>query len=232
MPLKRWIQSANNAIEGILHAARTERHFQYHLVTAIAILLMSYTLGITRDDFLVIAVIVILVMLAEMLNTAIEHIVNLISPEYHEQARIAKDIAAGAVLVTAFGAAVLGYIILYPYLAEAFRTGVRVAKHTHAEIALLSVVTIVILVIILKAWTGKGHPLRGGMPSGHAALSFSLWVAMTLMTEMFSISLAAFILAFLVARSRVLAGVHTSPEVAAGALLGAGVTYALFQLFL
>lgn len=232
MPFRRWVESANNAIEGVLHAARSERHFQYHLITAIAVLIASYALGIARDDFLIIAVIVILVLLAEMINTAIEHIVDLVSPEYHERARSAKDIAAGAVLVTAFGAAVIGYIVLYPYVADAFKTGIRIAKHTHAEIALLSVVTVVILVIIVKAWTGKGHPLRGGMPSGHAALSFSLWVAITLMTEIFSVSLGAFILAFLVSRSRVSAGVHTTTEVMAGALLGAGVTFALFRLFL
>lgn len=232
MPLKRWIESANNAIEGVLHAARTERHFQYHLIIAIAVLILSYALGIARDDFLVVAVIVILVLLAEMLNTAIEHLVDLVSPEYHERARSAKDIAAGAVLVTAFGAAVLGYIILYPYLAEVFKSGLRIARHTHAEIALLALVTVVILVIILKAWTGKGHPLRGGMPSGHTALSFSLWVAITLMTEHFAASLGAFILAFMVGRSRVHAGVHTASEVVAGALLGTGVTFALFRLFL
>lgn len=216
----------------MLQAARTERHFQYHLVAAIVILILSYVLGIARDDFLVVAVIVILVLLAEMLNTAIEHLVDLVSPQYHERARSAKDIAAGAVLVTAFGAAVLGYIILYPYMADAFKTGLRVARHTHAEIALLSVVTVVIMVIILKASTGKGHPLRGGMPSGHAALAFSLWVAITLMTELFTVSLGVFVLAFLVARSRINAGVHTSVEVITGALLGAGVTFLLFRFFL
>jgi len=130
MPLKRWIESANNAIEGVLHAARTERHFQYHLITAIAVLILSYALGVARDDFLVVAVIVILVLLAEMLNTAIEHLVDLVSPEYHERARSAKDIAAGAVLVTAFGAAVLGYIILYPYFAK-YSSRASVLRATH-----------------------------------------------------------------------------------------------------
>jgi diacylglycerol kinase (ATP) len=70
------------------------------------------------------------------------------------------------------------------------------------------------------------------MPSGHTALSFSLWVAITLMTEIFSVSLGTFILAFLVARSRINAGVHTPTEVAAGALIGAGITFVLFRVFL
>ena len=230
--MKRWIDSANNAIEGVLHAARTERHVQYHLFTAIAVLLLSYALGISRDDFLVVAVIVIMVLLAEMLNTAIEHLVDLVSPQYHEHARCAKDIAAGAVLVTAFGALILGYIILYPYLADTFKNGMKIARHTSAEIALLAFVTVIIMVIIVKAWTGKGHPLRGGMPSGHTAVAFSLWVAIVLMTEQFTVALGTFLLSCMVARSRVSNGVHTVTEVVIGALLGAGVTFVLFKIFL
>ncbi|KAF0185556.1 MAG: diacylglycerol kinase [Nitrospirae bacterium] len=230
--LKQWIESVHNAIEGVLHAARSERHVQYHLVTAFCVLLLSYVLGLSRDDFIVISIIVILVFLAEMLNTAIEHVVDLVSPEQHEKARIAKDVAAGGVLITAFGAAVLGYIILYPYLADVFKSGITVAKHSPSEIALISLITILILVIMLKAWFGTGHPLRGGMPSGHAAVSFSLWTMVTLMTENFTASLSSFLLAFLVARSRVVSGVHSPIEVIIGALLGTGVTAALYLLFI
>jgi diacylglycerol kinase (ATP) len=231
-PVKRWIESTNNAIEGVLHAARSERHVQYHLVTAACVLLLSYMLGLSRDDFIVISIVVILVLLAEMLNTAIEQVVDLISPDHHEKARIAKDVAAGGVLITAFGAVVLGYIILYPYLAGIFRSGISIAKHSPAEIALIAFVTVLILVIMLKAWFGTGHPLRGGMPSGHTAIAFSLWTMVTLMTENFTASLSTFVLAFLVARSRINSGAHTPLEVTVGALIGAGVTAALYLLFI
>ncbi|HMK44719.1 MAG TPA: diacylglycerol kinase [Dissulfurispiraceae bacterium] len=232
MPFQRWIESANNAIEGILHAVRTERHVQYHLATALAVLFLSYVLGISRNDFIVIAVIMVIVLLAEMFNTAIECVVDLISPERREKARIAKDIAAGAVLITAFGAVILGYIILFPYLAVVFHKGMSIAKRSPAEISLLSFVVVVILVIMLKAWFGTGHPLRGGMPSGHAALSFSAWALVTLITENLTASLATFVLAALVARSRISSGTHTLSEVFAGCLLGACVATAIYLLFI
>src|ERR1039458_6869916 len=110
MPLRQWIKSANYAIEGILHGASTQRHLRYHFYSAAVVLLLSTILGVSKSEFIVLTLAVILVLSAEMLNSAIEAVVDLISPDYAEKARIAKDIAAGAVLITAFGAAILGYI--------------------------------------------------------------------------------------------------------------------------
>jgi len=231
VPFRKWVDSANNAIEGILYAAKTQRHLRYHLYSAVTVLVLSYILGVQRHDFLIIAVTVIIVLLAEMMNTAVEFIVDMVSPEYSERARIAKDVAAGAVLITAFGAVVIGYIILFPYVNSAFDSGVYIAKHTPNEIALISLIIVTILVVMLKARYGKGHPLRGGMPSGHSAVAFSLWLTITIMTESFSISLICFILAAVIAQSRVSIKVHTPVEVVIGALLGMGVTLTLFLIF-
>jgi diacylglycerol kinase (ATP) len=231
MPLRKWVDSANNAIEGILHAAKTQRHLRYHFYSAIAVLVLSYILGVERTDFLIISIAVILVLLAEMINTAIEYVVDMISPEHSEKARIAKDVAAGAVLITAFGAAVLGYIILFPYAEKFFKSGVGVAKHSKEEIALIAVILVLIVVIISKAYFGKGHPLRGGMPSGHSAIAFSAWVAVTYVTESFIASLLSFLLSVLIAQSRIAVKAHTPLEVIAGAVLGSGLTLLLFLIF-
>jgi len=231
MPFRKWFDSANNAIEGILYAAKTQRHLRYHLYCAITVLILSYLLGVQRHDFLIIAVTVILVLMAEMMNTAIEFLVDLVSPDYSEKARIAKDVAAGAVLITACGAVVVGYIILFPYVHDAFDSGVYIAKHASNEIALISLIIVLIVVVMLKARFGKGHPLRGGMPSGHSAFAFALWSALTLITQNFSASLIGFVLAAIVAQSRIATKVHTPLEVVTGALLGMGVTVLLFVIF-
>lgn len=231
MPLRRLINSINNAIEGMLHAAKTQRHLRYHFYTAVAVLILSYILGVERVDFLIISIVVILVLIVEMINTAIEYVVDIISPEYSEKARIAKDVSAGAVLIAAFGAAVLGYIILFPYLKKAFEDGIYIAKHSNEEIAIISIVLVLILVVVLKAYFGKGHPLRGGMPSGHAAISFAAWVAITYITENFTASLLSFLLAALIAHSRVTVRAHSGLEVIAGAVLGASITFLLFFVF-
>jgi diacylglycerol kinase (ATP) len=231
LPLKKWVDSANNAIEGILFAAKSERHFRYHLCAAAFILFLSYILGVPRIEFLIIAVVVIMVILAEMVNTAIEFLVDMVSPEYSEKARIAKDVAAGGVLITAFGAAVTGFFILFPRLETAFDYGIGIAKHADNEIVLISVIIVLITVVILKASFGKGHPLRGGMPSGHSALAFSIWLAITFMTGLFAVSLVIFVLAAMIAHSRVVIRAHNYSEVFVGALLGIGMTLALFLIF-
>lgn len=130
MLLRKFIESTNNAIEGIIHTAKTQRHLRYHLYAAASVLIITYILGIDRTDFLIISIAVILVLLSEIMNTAVEYVVDLLSPGYSEQARIAKDISAGAVFITAFGAVVVGYIIFFPYLEKIFKGGIHVSKHS------------------------------------------------------------------------------------------------------
>ena len=232
MPLRKWIESANYAIEGILHAAKTERHLRYHFYAAVLILLLSLILGITRSEFIAIAIVAIIVLSVEMLNTAIEATVDIIFKEYDNRAKIIKDIAAGAVLTASIGAAVVGYIIFLPYLKNIFENGLKIAKHSREDVAIISFVVLLILVIITKTFFGKGSPLRGGIPSGHAAIAFSIWAAITFLSEAFLPSFLVLILAVLVAQSRVSIGVHKPWEVILGALLGSVVTFFLFKLFL
>lgn len=231
MPLRQWIESANCAIEGVLHAARTQRHIRYHFYAAGLVLVGSYLLGVTKLEFLAIALAVIIVLVAETINSSIEAVVDLLSPEHNVKAREAKDIAAGAVLITAFGAVVVGYIVLLPYLMRLFSSGISIAPRPGEEVAALSFIIVVILVVLLKAYTGKGHPLSGGMPSGHAAISFSVVVSIASITRSFIVTVLAFGLALLIAQSRITTRVHSPLEVIAGALLGAGVTGGLFWVF-
>lgn len=229
--MKQWFDSTNYAIEGILHAAKTQRHLRYHLYSAACVLFVAYVLGVDRIDFLIISIVVILVLLSEMLNTAIEFLVDMVSPEYNEKARAIKDTAAGGVLITAFGAAIIGYIVLFPYLNSAFEKGLSIAKHSKEEITLLSLIVVLIMIIILKSYFGKGHPIRGGMPSGHSAVAFSIWTAITFITKNFGVSLSALILAALIAQSRVIVKAHNAIEVVVGAVLGIAVTTFLFLIF-
>ncbi len=231
MSLKKWVDSVNNAIEGILYALKTQRHLRCHFYLAVTVFILSHILGVGRTDFLIISIAVILVLLAEMINTAIEYVVDMISPEHSEKARIAKDVSAGAVFITAFGAAVLGYIILFPYLVSVFETGIHVTKHSKDKVALIAVILVLISVVLLKSRSKGGHLLRGGMPSGHSAIAFSAWVAVTYIAENFIVSLLSFVMAVLIAQSRVAVRVHTLLEVIVGAVLGAGITLLLFAVF-
>lgn len=232
MKPRGWIDKANVAIEGIIYSVRTERHMRYHLVAALAVLLTGLLVNISRTDLILLSMAIILVLVAEMLNTAIEVAIDMIVLEYHPKAKIAKDIGAGVVLVASIGALILAYLILYPAVREAWGRGIwQLRKAPHDVVAFVSLAVVIIAVVFIKAILGKGEPLRGGMPSGHAAVSFSIWVAAIHLSGSLPVVALTFLLAAMVSWSRWSSGVHRIREVVAGAALGAGVTYALFRLF-
>ncbi|MBI5739930.1 MAG: diacylglycerol kinase [Nitrospirae bacterium] len=231
MPLRKWVESANHAIEGILHAARTQRHMRYHFYAAILILMVGFSLGINWSEFVILITLSIIVLSVEMLNTSVELITNVLFRDYDERAKQIKDIAAGAVLITALGAVVIGYIILYEAVKNFFYTGLNIAKHAETDVAIVALMVVLILVVLTKAFFGKGQPLRGGMPSGHSAVAFSIWVSVTFISESFMPSVLVLVMAVLIAQSRVNTGVHKPLEVIIGALLGSAVTFLLFKVF-
>lgn len=232
MKPKRWIDKANVAIEGIIYSVKTQRHMQFHLVSALTALLLSLVVEISRIEFILLCMAVILVIVTEMLNTAIETAIDMISEEFHPKAKIAKDIAAGVVLVASIGAAILAYLILYPALRATLASREWHLRRVSADVvALVSLVAVIIIVVFIKALVGKGEPLRGGMPSGHAAVAFSIWVATVHLSGSVPLTALTLVLAVMVSWSRWSSGVHRASEVVVGAVLGAGVTLLLFLLF-
>jgi diacylglycerol kinase (ATP) len=227
----RWVVSANHAIEGILHATRTQRHIRFHLFSAFAILLLCFFIGLRQLEFALIALLIMLVILAEMFNSALEAAVDLASPEASELARIAKDMAAGAVLICVLAAVVVGYIILAPYLRGMLHGVWRLPHHTADHIALLALIITMMITVIIKGYFGSGTPLRGGFPSGHAAVVFSLWFSLIHLTASLALMGGALAVALTVAAQRIRVRVHSLRDVVFGALLGASVTQALFWIF-
>lgn len=232
MKPKNWVERANVAIEGVIYAVKTQRHMRYHLFAALAALILGLVLNISRYEFILLCMAIVLVLVTEMLNTAIETTVDLISEEYHPLAKNAKDIAAGVVLIASIGSLMLAYLILYPAFKQAVLAGEwQLRKAPKDVVAFVSLAVVIILVIMLKTFFGTGEPLRGGMPSGHAAVSFSIWTAAVFLTGSVPIIITIFIVAVIVSWSRWSSGIHRPIEVLAGAALGSGVTLVLFRLF-
>jgi diacylglycerol kinase (ATP) len=150
-------------------------------------------------------------------------------------AKLAKDIAAGAVLIAALNAVAVGYLVFSGAVADRSSRFLDRLTNQPAELTLVALALTVIVVIAIKAFTGTGTPLRGGLPSGHAAVAFAGWMAVTLVLDdsshRFLISTLTFIMALLVAQTRVETGVHSASEVASGGVLGALMTLAIFQAF-
>lgn len=112
----RRILSFKYAIRGILTALKEEPNLKFHFLAAIAAIFLSYILNLSRADFIIIILLIGFVISLELTNTAIEAVVDAFTNKEHPGAKLAKDISAGAVLVAALTAGVLGMLIFLPYL--------------------------------------------------------------------------------------------------------------------
>lgn len=107
-------RSLNQAWRGMLYTAKTQRHVQFHLASGICVLLLAWWSEVTRFEWLILILAIGSVIGAEVMNSAIEIVVDMVQPNFHPLAGMAKDVAAGAVLVTAIQAAVIGIIVFAP----------------------------------------------------------------------------------------------------------------------
>ena len=212
---------------------RTQRNMRIHFAIAVAVLAVAAAVGVTKIELIALLLAISFVLIAEMINSAIEGAIDAATTSFDPMAKLAKDIAAGAVLIASVNAVAIGYLVFAGKAADKTARVLDRLRNAPAQITVIALVLTVIVVIATKAWTGRGTPLRGGLPSGHAALAFAGWMAATYIVDdshRFLISGLTFIMAVLVAQTRVESGVHSALEVAYGGALGALVTLVVFQV--
>ncbi len=118
--MNKFIRGFGFAFKGLSHAVKTQLNFRVHLVVAVVVIALGWYLQLSSSEWLWVIFSIGLVLLTELVNTAIELLVDLVSPGFNETAGKVKDIAAAAVLVTAFTALALGIIIFLPKLLQLF----------------------------------------------------------------------------------------------------------------
>lgn len=227
----RFADSVNCAIEGIIYAVKSQRHMRNHFLIALAILAVVLLLRVSSLEFTLLAISVSFVLFAELVNTAIEICIDIVCPDYNPLAKAAKDVAAGAVLTAAIGAAVMGYLILSRHIFPHYKEVLGLIGPPSEMGTLVAILSVVLTVVILKAWAGRGKPLAGGSVSGHAAVSFAIASVVSLITADPISSVLTIVLALMVSSSRIALGLHTFREVAAGALLGTALSLAVLLFF-
>ena len=111
---KKIINSFKYAIEGLVSSFKTERNMKIHIMAMIIVIALGIFMKLNKIEWCIITIAIVIVISAELFNTAIETVVDMVSPQKNPQAKLVKDIAAAAVLVLAIGAAVIGIIIFGP----------------------------------------------------------------------------------------------------------------------
>lgn len=231
MKVKKLLDSFNYALEGIIHSVRTQRNMRIHMAAALVVLTACFFYDLSRIELLIVLITITLVIVAELFNTAIELAIDSTTNYYHPLVKLAKNAAAGGVLVAAINAAAVGYILFWDKLTFINYELINKVRVSSPYTIFMVLTIMCIAVLIVKAVLGEGTPLRGGMPSGHSALAFSIATAMTLFSGETVVFVLSYILAFIVAQSRVDAGVHSVLEVVLGAMFGILLTILLYRIF-
>lgn len=230
MKVRKLIDSFNYAIDGIFYSIKTQRNMKIHILMGGLVIIASMFFDISKDELALVLFSISLVIITEMINTSIEVTIDLITKDYHPLAKIAKNVAAGGVLLSALNSVIVGYVVFYDeFIPIAERLFFKIRK-TSLHISFLSFLIVAISVIIIKLRKGIGTPLKGGMPSGHAAIAFSLMTSIVFIANDIFVILLGLLLAILVAQSRIEGKIHTWLQVVMGAILGIGITLLMFFL--
>lgn len=232
MKSRNLLESFNYAFEGIIYAFKTQRNIRLHFLATAAVLGASLVFKLSKLEILMLFITIAFVLMAEMINTAIEAVVDMFTKEYHPLAAIAKNVAAGAVLIAATVAVIVGYLIFFPAIDPMIPRVISTLQKAPAHLSLIALLLTIVLVITGKALTQRGTPLQGGMPSGHTALSTAAATAISFITKNGLVTILAIFLLLMVAESRIENKVHSWDEVLAGIVLGFLVTLLVFQIML
>ncbi|MCX7799999.1 MAG: diacylglycerol kinase [Fimbriimonadales bacterium] len=223
------------ALRGLVYTFRTQRHMRFHIYVVLTVVLLGIFFGLRLRELMILIFTVSLVLVAEMFNSAIEATVDLVEPRYHPLAKFAKDIAAGAVLITTIVALVVGsLLILEENRWEEIKLSlVSESVGVTAPVRIVFGCFLVFLVVVIGKAMGKhGQVLQGGLVSGHAAYGFFFATSIMFLTDRPIVSAIAILLACLVAQSRWEAKIHTVFELTLGAAVGVILGLILFGAYL
>lgn len=221
------------AISGVVYAFRTQRHMRFHLYAVVFCVLMGIFLDLRLREMIVVLFMISLVVVAEMFNSAIEAVVDLVQPTFHPLAKLAKDMAAGAVLITTTTALVVALLL---FIGDGRWEEITLQltspekQQQFLPKVFLGLFLVFMLVIIGKGLGKRGRVLKGGLVSGHAAIGFFLAGAVAFLTQNPVVSGIVIFLAAMIAQSRWEAKIHSLFELTTGAALGSALSILLFGI--
>jgi len=230
MRSRSLLWSFNYAIEGIVYALRTQRNMRLHVTAALLVLGGSLLFRISRLEFIAILFAIVFVFVSELMNTAIEAAVDVATQSFDPIAKVAKDVAAGAVFIASINAVIVGYIVFFGRLDRVGDLLLLRVQQTPMHITIVALLLTSIGVLIGKAITRSGTYMRGGWPSGHTATAAAAATAIGYVTASGAATALAAFIAFLVGQSRVENGAHTWPQVIVGGVLGFLIATLVFQV--
>ena len=235
MKNSNFLDACQNALEGIICAITTQSNIKKQLIIAVAVMLISLFFDLTRAEFLCLMFTVVLVIIAEMINTAIETVVDLYTDLYHPKAKIAKDVGAGAVVIAAINAIIVAYFLFFEKISTIGLKLIDEVVNSPVHLAFVAILLTVIVIVTLKAAATKNNHKfikENFMPSGQTAVAFAGLTIIWLTTRNVVIFTLSLVLALIIAINRYENGKRSKAEIVIGACVGVMVVILLYGLAL
>jgi diacylglycerol kinase (ATP) len=232
-PKKDLLEPFKVATNGLVYTFRTQRHMRFHLYVVLVVMTLGIFFNFRLRELLVLLFTISLVLVAEMFNSAIEATVDLVEPRFNPMAKFAKDISAGAVMITTIIALVVGALMI---LGENRWEEIKLNLADQSlgipvwPRLVIGALVLFVIVVIGKGLGNRGQVLKGGLVSGHAAFGFFLAASIMFITDNVTVAGLAILLAAIVAQSRWEAKIHSVFELSLGAVVGVILGFVLFGL--
>ena len=228
-----FIDAWKNAFNGIIYATTTQSNIKKQLIIAVVVVIISLFFNLNRAEFLCFLFTIVLILFAEMVNTAIETVVDLYVDVYHPKAKIAKDVAAGGVVITTINAIIVAYFLFFDKITDIGLTFIHNVTNSpsHLAFSIMIITIIAILALIAYAKTNKHKGFNEKfVPSGHATIAFAANTLIWLLTDNFVILILSLVMAILLAESRIAAKEHKLSEVVFSACFGTIMVLILYGI--
>lgn len=233
---KNFLQAVNNAVNGIVYCATTQPNITKQLILGTLVMILSLFYNFTTAEFLCLIFAVFFIIVAELINTAIETIVDLFVDVYHPKAKIAKDVGAGAVVLTAINAIIVAYFLFFRE-TEISKMADSLLNQIVSSPVHLGFVAIILTVAAIIAMKGffKKRSLADGvkednfLPSGQSALAFAALTAIWINSRNLIVFCLALILSLMVVANR-LYDKKTFGEILFGSFMGVLVVILVYGL--
>ncbi|MDD9268666.1 diacylglycerol kinase [Paenibacillus sp. GCM10023248] len=224
---RKWRRSFRYAYEGIKYALDTQRNMKFHFCVAFLVLLAALLVHLPKTDILFIMLAVTLMIVTELINTAVEKAVDLAMPDRHPLAKIAKDVAAASVLVSAGFAVIVGMVVFYEPIDQLLRESrIQQTNMSAGSIWVLIALVVLTVIVIETRFSDKGKLVR---PSLLTAVAFSIATVITVFVDQTIAALLAYSLAVIIFIMLYDKKTRPFPALFLGALIGAAVTVLAFS---
>jgi diacylglycerol kinase len=229
-PLTKWQKNFRYAYDGIKYALDTQRHMKFHFIVGLIVLFAAFFLGLDKIEILFILLAITLIIVTELMNTAIEKTVDLAMPDIHPLAKIAKDVAAASVLVASFFAVWVGIIVFYDPIDRLIQTANHyVNPFQPGTIWVLIAIILLTTIIIETRFSDKGKFVK---PSMLTAIAFSMATLITLYVQVTFIALMTFTLASMLLAILYDKKSRSMVTLLFGAIIGSTITMFVYVLIL